>query len=357
MKRRLFVKSASLFTLSLTSAKLLSSCGSNPSENQGSASQTETTNTTASQTTPEDDTLDIDTINFGIISTESQAHQKPIWEPFIQAMSEEIGMTIKAFYATQYAGVIEAMRFEQVQLAWYGGKSYIEAAKPAHAEAFALTVGTEGEKGYYSHLITNRNQPFLSKAKEMGGDKYILENASDLTFAFNDPNSTSGDLVPSYYIFANNNVEPKQAFQRLVFAGSHEATALAVANNQVDVATNNNESLERLEETLPAARDKIETIWTSPIIPSDPIAYRKDLPESLKEKIRNFFYNYSEKSVLKPLGWSGFEEADDSRWDTVRELDIGRQIMEVKSNPDLKPEEKEARLQELNKQLEKLSTT
>jgi phosphonate transport system substrate-binding protein len=356
MKRRVFVKSASLFALSLTGTKLLSSCSSNRVESQGSGNQSETTNTTASETAVDDDLLDVDTIKFGIISTESQANQKPIWEPFIQAMSEEIGMPVKAFYATQYAGVIEAMRFQQVQVAWYGGKSYIEAAKRANAEAFALTVGTNGEKGYYSHLITNRNQPFISNAKDMGGDRYILENASDLTFAFNDPNSTSGYLVPSYYIFSKNDVDPKQAFEKVVFAGSHEATALAVANNQVDVATNNNESLERLEETNPAARNKIKTIWTSPIIPSDPIAYREDLPESIKEKIRNFFYNYSDKSVLEPLGWSGFEQADDSRWDTVRELDIGRQIMEVKSNPDLKPEEKEARLQELNKQLEQLST-
>ncbi|WP_071517163.1 phosphonate ABC transporter substrate-binding protein [Geitlerinema sp. PCC 9228] len=357
MKRRLFVQSASLFALSLSGAKLLSSCGGNPSENQGAGNQSGTTNTTASEAAVGDDTLDVDTINFGIISTESQANQKPIWEPFVQAMSEEIGMPVKAFYATQYAGVIEAMRFKKVQVAWYGGKSYIEAAKRANAEAFALTVGTEGEKGYYSHLIANRNQPFISQAKDMGGDKYVLENASDLTFAFNDPNSTSGFLVPSYYIFAKNNVDPKEAFEKVVFAGSHEATALAVANNQVDVATNNNESLSRLEETNPQARDKIETIWTSPIIPSDPIAYRQDLPDSLKEKIRNFFYNYSEESVLEPLGWSGFEEADDSRWDTVRELDIGRQIMEIKSNPDLQPSEKESRLEELNKQLESLSTT
>ena len=294
MKRRSFIKTASVFTGSIAAAKLLS----NPAKAQ-----------------------DLKELNFGIISTESQANQKPIWEPFIAAMSEEIGMPVKAFYATQYAGVIEAMRFGQVQLAWYGGKSYVEANKIADAEVFAQTVNADGTKGYYSHLIMNKNHPDLAKAKEMGGDKYVLENAANLQFAFNEPNSTSGFLVPSYYVFAQNNVDPKEAFKRLIFAGNHEATALAIANKQVDVATNNSESLSRLEKTNPDARTNVETIWTSTLIPSDPIAWRSDLPEEIKTKVKDFFYNYSDETVLAPLEWQGFDPATDDLWNPIRELD------------------------------------
>ena len=294
---------------------------------------------------------EIKVLNFGIISTESQANQKPIWEPFIKAMSEQIGMPVKAFYATQYAGVIEAMRFGQVQLAWYGGKSYIEAAKRAEAEVFAQTVANDGSKGYYSHLIMNKNHPDLAKAKSMGRDKYVLENAANLQFAFNDPNSTSGYLVPSYYVFAQNGVNPKKAFKRLIFAGNHEATALAVANNQVDMATNNNESLRRLEQTNPTARANIETIWTSPLIPRDPIAWRKDIPEDLKTKLKDFFYNYKDKTILTSLGWSGFDPATDDIWNPIRELNIGNQILEIQSNNNLFQTEKDKRIAELNRQL------
>ena len=334
MFRRSFTKKASLFFLSLTSSKLLASCANNDSSESSNSELKE--------------------INFGIISTESQANQKPIWEPFIAAMSEELGIPVKAFYATQYAGVIEAMRFGKVQMAWYGGKSYIEAARIAQAEAFAQTVNSDGSTGYYSHLIMNKNHPDLAKAKQMGGDRYVLENAANLTFAFNDPNSTSGFLIPSYYIFAQNGVNPKQAFKRLVFSGSHEATALAVANNQIDVATNNNESLERLEQTNPQAREKIETIWRSVLIPSDPLAFRQDLPEDVKEKIKNFFYNYQDKSILESLGWSGFIPADDIVWNPIRELNIGKQILEVRLNEALSKTEKEQKLKELNKQLESI---
>ncbi|MDJ0556206.1 MAG: phosphonate ABC transporter substrate-binding protein [Microcoleaceae cyanobacterium MO_207.B10] len=326
MNRREFIKNSSLFALSLAGAKLANL-------------------TFAPQTLAQ-----IKELKFGIISTESQTNQRPIWEPFIKALSDNIGLPVKAFYVTQYVAVIEAMRTGDIHLAWYGGKSYIEAAKRANAEAFAQVVDTEGGKGYYSHLITNKNNPIVSEAKAMGGDKYVIKNAANLTFAFNDPNSTSGFLVPSYYVFAQNSVDPKKAFKRLVFSGSHEATALAIANNQVDVATNNNESLDRLQKTNPKARANIETIWTSTLIPSDPIAYRKDLPADIKQKIRNFFYNYKDPAVLKPHGWSGFDQANDKTWNPIRELDLAKKILELESNPNMSAEDKQ-KLGELRQQL------
>jgi len=329
MERRKLIKNSSLFALSLAGAKLA--------------------NLTLSPQT----LAQIKKIKFGIISTESQVNQRPIWEPLIKAFSDAIGLPVEAFYVTQYVAVIEAMRTGDVHLAWYGGKSYIEAAKRAKAEVFAQIVDTEGGKGYYSHLIANKNNPIVAEAKAMGGDKYVIKNAANLTFAFNDPNSTSGFLVPSYYVFAQNGADPKKIFKRLIFAGSHEATALAIANNKVDVATNNNESLDRLQQTNPQARAKIETIWTSTLIPSDPIAYRKDLPADLKQKIRNFFYNYKDSAVLKPHGWSGFDPADDKMWNPIRELDIAKQILELENQENLSPQNKQ-KLEGLRQQLNSL---
>lgn len=300
---------------------------------------------------------DIKTLEFGIISTESQDNLKPKWEPFLAAMEEGLGREVEGFFATDYAGVIEAMGAGKIQMAWYGGKSYIEAAERSEAEAFAQTVASDGTKGYYSHLITNKENPIVGEIDvEAGnGDEYVIDNAGDLTFAFNDPNSTSGFLVPSYYVFASNGVNPEQAFSELIFAGSHEATAQAVANNQVDVATNNSESLVDVEKSDPAAFENIQVIWTSPVIPSDPLAYRKDLPDCLKEEIKTFFYGYDDEAVLSALEWQGFDEAGDADWNTVRELNIGKEILEVENDDSLDAAAKEAKLDELNKALESLN--
>ena len=336
MKRRAFIVRVSLFALSLTSTVVVAACSSS----QGSSNNS-----------------DVKELKFGIVSMESQANQKPAWEPFIKEMEKQVGVAIKPYYVTQYSGVIEAMATGDVQLAWYGGKSYIEAAKRSNAEVFAQTINHDGTTGYTSNLIVNKNNHIAAQAKALGknkGDEYVIKNAKNLSFAFNDPNSTSGFLVPSYYIFTQNQVNPKKAFKRLIFSGNHEATALAVANNQIDVATNNSESLSRLEGINPEAREKIEVIWTSELIPSDPIAYRKDLPEDLKNKIKDFFYNYKDEKVLKPLKWQGFVPAEDKTWDTIRELEISKKKVEVESNKDLSEEEKKNKLDELDKQLKEI---
>ncbi|MEA5551215.1 phosphonate ABC transporter substrate-binding protein [Anabaena cylindrica UHCC 0172] len=344
MDRRLFIQQTSLFTLTLASTKILSACTA-ADNNLETATKTSSTSK-----------AEIKEINFGILSTESQANQKPLWEPMIAAMSKEIGIPIKPFFVTQYAAVIEAMRFGKVQAAWLGGKSYIEATKNANAEVFAQVVAEDGTKGYYSHLITNKNNPILKEAKAEGGDKYVIKNASKLTFAFNDPSSTSGFLVPSYYIFTKNNIDPKKAFKRLIFAGNHEACAMAVANQQIDVATVSDEALARLALTNPQAREKIEIIWKSTMIPSDPLAYRQDLSADIKKKFQDFFYNYKDKEVLAKFKISGFAPAEDKMWNPIRELDISKQIQETKSKDNLSAEEKKTKLDELNKQLKEVQS-
>src|SRR5262249_31945084 len=94
-------------------------------------------------------------INFGVISTEASMNQKKNWEPFVEDMSKAIGIKVKAFYATDYAGVIEAMRFNKVHVAWYGNKSGMEAVDRSNGEVFAQIVAKDGNTGYYSHIIVN----------------------------------------------------------------------------------------------------------------------------------------------------------------------------------------------------------
>lgn len=349
-----FKKWTSFLTVSFMSAGILASCTAPNNEQAATDAPAETTEAAADTETA--CAPDIAEIEFGIISTESADNLKPQWEPMLEAMSEEIGRPVIGFYATDYAGVIEAMGAGKVQLAWYGGKSYIEAAARSDAEAFAQTVAEDGSKGYYAHLITNKDNPIVADIDlEAGnGDQYVVENAADLTFAFNDPNSTSGYLVPRYYVFAQNGVDPDTAFEQLVFSGSHEATALAVAENQVDVATNNSESLARLEETAPDALENIQVIWTSPLIPSDPLAYRNDLPDCLKADIQEFFYNYDDAEVLGGLGWSALVPADDAGWNPIRELDYAEKILAIQNDENLSDEEKQAQIEPLQAELDAL---
>src|SRR3954463_3788782 len=112
-------------------------------------------------------------INFGVISTEASMNQKKNWEPFLQAMSKATGLKVNGFYATDYAGVIEAMRFNKIHLAWYGNKSGMEAVDRANGEVFAHIVARDGSVGYYSHVIVHKDSPFAKVDDILKCDKSL----------------------------------------------------------------------------------------------------------------------------------------------------------------------------------------
>ncbi len=93
---------------------------------------------------------------------------------------------------------------------------------------------------------------------------------------------------PAFYVFAQNKVDAKTAF-KVSRSANHEANALAVANKQVDVATNNSENLDKIKERQPEKFKDIKIIWTSPLIALDPLVMSKNLPEATKTKIKTFF--------------------------------------------------------------------
>src|SRR3546814_11062438 len=94
-------------------------------------------------------------LNFGIISTESSSALEASFGPFLEDMEKTLGVTVKPFFASDYAGVIEGMRFGKVDVAWFGNKSAIEAVDRAGGEVFAQTIKDDASRGYYSPLIAH----------------------------------------------------------------------------------------------------------------------------------------------------------------------------------------------------------
>lgn len=288
-------------------------------------------------------------INFGFISTEASANLKQDWQPLIDDMSRQTGLKVTAFFASDYAGIIEGMRFNKVQIGWFGNKSAMEAVDRASGEVFAQMVNADGTQGYYSHLIVNRDSP-INNVDD------ILKNGKNLSFGNGDPNSTSGFLVPGYYVFAKNHVDAKSLF-KVTRSANHEANALAVANKQVDVATNNSENLEKIKERFPEKFKDIKIVWTSPLIALDPLVMRKDMPEATKAKIRNFFYNYAKTDarekeiVMKISKLSGFKESSDQQLLPIRQLDLFAQRNKVEADTVLSEGDKKTRLADIDKKL------
>ena len=161
---------------------------------------------------------------------------------------------------------------------------------PAAQRAIALVAPVvqirhgNGSLGYRSCLIVHADSDIFSP-EDIGGK----------TFAFNDPNSTSGYLVPMTMFLNAMGINPKQHFSKLTFSGSHEASILAVMHKKVEVASTNLPDIQQLTREGKVPRAALRIIWVSKLIPNDPIVVRKDLPDSLRQAIQDALVAMQEK--------------------------------------------------------------
>ena len=295
---------------------------------------------------------DLKEINFGIIATEKAGAMKQMWEPFLEDMSKAVGMKVNGFYATDYAGVIEAQRFNKVQIAWYGNKAAIDAVDRAQGEVFAQFIDLDGTPGYYSYLITHKDSSIKTLDQ-------VLKNGKDHTFGIGDPSSTSGTLVPTYYVFTLNKLDPKTHF-KVMRSSNHEGNFLAVLNKQVDVATSNSEMTEKMKEKSPEKMEQIRILWTSPLIPRDPLVWRKDMPSDVKKKVQDFVTGYGkndrEKEILKNMyRLAGFKASTDAQLIPIRQLELYKDRVKFESDANMTATEKQAKLAEIDAKLAALA--
>ena len=254
-------------------------------------------------------------LTFALLSTESTQEVTRRWTPILAQLEKDLGISIKSVAATDYRGTIEALKFGKAQIGHLGPNSYVEASNNnyANVEPIAQMVRSNGALGYRSCLIVHADS-----------DMFGPEDIAGKTFAFNDPNSTSGYLVPSTFFLNEMAIDPRKHFAKVTFSGSHEASILAVANKKVEVASTNLPDLQQLVRENKVPRGALRVIWVSRLIPNDPVVVRKDLPASLRQAVQESLVSMKSRQpdVFASAGATvgGFVKADDARYQVIREL-------------------------------------
>jgi phosphonate transport system substrate-binding protein len=254
-------------------------------------------------------------LTFALLSTESAPEVTRRWEPILAQLEKDLGIKVKHVMASDYRGTIEALKFKKAEIGHLGPKAYVEATNDnyANVEPVVQVRQANGSLGYRSCLIVHADSDIFSP-EDIGGK----------TFAFNDPNSTSGYLVPMTMFLDEMGINPKQHFSKLTFSGSHEASILAVTNKKVEVASTNLPDVQQLTREGKVPRGALRIIWVSKLIPNDPIVVRKDLPESLRQAIQASLASMKEQH---PEAFAeggafigGFQKVDDAKYQVIREL-------------------------------------
>lgn len=219
-------------------------------------------------------------LRLGISSAENERDAVARHEPFAQYVERTLGVPLRIFRATDYAGVVEAMRNRHVEIARMGPAAYALAHRVMGQgiEPVARVIDLEGQLGYHSVIVVRADSPFRT-----------LEDLRGRSLAWPDPNSASGFAVPQFYL-RRQGVVPEQFFARTGFSGSHEQGVMAVLNNSFDAATTfwSSERVGNVQRM--AAKGMIQPgvtriVWTSPEIPNSPITLRTDLPAPMRADI------------------------------------------------------------------------
>lgn len=248
-----------------------------------------------------------DQITFGVIPVASSRNMSDSFGNLVDHLEKELGIKVNLQVAGDYAGVITGMQHGHIDMAYLGPKSYVEAAKRAGGEAVAVEVSSSGVAGYHGYIITKAGSGLKS-----------LDDLKGKKWAFTDPHSTSGTLVPTVY-FNEIKLDPNTYFSKVIYSGSHEASILSVKAGKVDGSSTNDLDFDRgLGKHW--AKEDFNIIWTSDLIPGSPITVRKDLPSSLKMAIKGSMIAYNDKEGLEKLKIAGYAPGDDKMYDGIREL-------------------------------------
>lgn len=262
-------------------------------------------------------------LRMALIPAEDIEAMMGAFEPARKYLEKELGMEIEMFKATDYTAVIEAMRAEKIDIAFFGPFSYVLAAQRAGAQAI---IGGGDKKGvlgvYHSIMIAHRD----SGLKNIDD---VKKRANELTFSFVDPASTSGHLIPRGYM-QSIGLYPDKDFKEVIFAGGHDASVLAVGKGKVDLgATWEGPHRRAIDAGVIRPEDAV-VIWKSDGIPRSPVAVRGDMSISLARKIQQAFLDMPRKAP-EAMGkyealWEGnkyYMAVDDSTYDFIRAVASG----------------------------------
>jgi phosphonate transport system substrate-binding protein len=252
-------------------------------------------------------------LRMGVSSAENEAGALARHEPVAKYLTEKLGVPVKIYRVADYAGLVEAMNGDKLEFSRFGPAVYSLGRRimGEKLQPVLRDVDKNGAEGYYSVVAVKADSPFQSIADLKGK-----------SFAFADPNSTSGYAFPSFYL-KQQGFDPKVHFSNTNFSGSHETSVLAVARGQYDAAATfwTNETsgmIQRIEGKGMLPKGSLRIIWKSPLIPASPFCVRADLPDELKTAVIDAMVTMKDAS---PDTWKTFTDGEVLRFAPAKHED------------------------------------
>lgn len=229
-------------------------------------------------------------------------------QPLVNYLEKETGSRVELVVPTNYAAVVEAIANDQVDIAYLGGFTFVQASQRAGVRPL---VQRERDQNFHSVFITQPESGIKTLADLKGH-----------SFAFGDVNSTSGHLMPAYYMRAAG-IDPG-ALSKTLYTGGHDATALAVANGKVDAGAMDELVLDSMLKSGKVSAGQVKVFYTTPAFFDYVWASRKGLDQKLNDGFAAAFLkldasNAENKVLLDLLNATKYVRAQDASYDKLRQ--------------------------------------
>jgi phosphonate transport system substrate-binding protein len=234
-------------------------------------------------------------------------------------LAGRLGVNVKYIPVKSYAAAVTAFRNNQVQLAWFGGLSGVHArARVKGSEA--LAQGVE-DKQFVSYFIANTATGLQPSDKFPGAIK-------GHTFSFGSKGSTSGRLMPEYYVRKYFGRAPKDVFSRVGFSGDHSRTIALVQSGAYEVGVVNYKVWESAMRLGKIDVDKVTVIWKTPVYPDYQWSVRGDVDKTwgdgFTKKIQQALLDMKNPDLLAAFPRSGFIPASNADYEPIK--DVAKEI-------------------------------
>ena len=267
-------------------------------------------------------------IRFGILPIGGTKDSSDVWGPILADLSKAVGRPVGKTSVTSYDMMEQALRRDEVDLAFLPGKMALDAVTQHGMQVLAQVVRHDGLPGYRATLLARGDGPVTDL-------KAVLASPERWRLARGEKRSLSGFIVPKLELFLPNGIDIETRFQGDI-VGTHQRTALAVANNEADLATNNTADFERFAVQFPDEAARLKVVWASDLVPHGMIVVRGSYNAALRHAITDFLLRYGrgkgrlaehQRATLKGLhDFAGFLPADNRALEPVagltRKLDL-----------------------------------
>jgi phosphonate transport system substrate-binding protein len=250
-------------------------------------------------------------LRIGVAAMITPSEGKRYYEDLANWLAKKTDREPKLIFKKSYQEMNDAIEAKEVDIAFICAGPYVEGKKKFGLELLAAPM-VDGKNTYNSYIIANKNSA-INKFEDLKGK----------TFAFTDPQSNTGTLVPTYMV-AKLGGTPETFFSKLIYTGSHDASISAVANGVIDGAAVDSLIFDYIKERKPGLVEEVKIIEESPPFGIPMVVVHPDFNQDLKSRLRGLLLSANSDSQIKDalvnMEIEKFTLIDDSAYNSIREM-------------------------------------